>query len=48
MAGSGISYDVVLSERLGRTSSKEQYAYLYRYSMAVFMSMTGLVSPSFF
>ncbi len=28
--GDGITYFLELSERLGRTSSQEQYAYLYR------------------
>lgn len=31
MAADGMKYDSVISERLGRSSSKEQYAYLYRY-----------------
>jgi len=26
----GVTYAMVISRRLGRTSSKEQYAYLYR------------------
>ncbi|MEA1967876.1 MAG: endonuclease/exonuclease/phosphatase family protein [Thermodesulfobacteriota bacterium] len=35
---SGVDYQVVVGPRLGRTSSKEQYAYFYRTSKIVFAS----------
>ena len=33
-SGSSVRYEAVVSERLGRTSSKEQYAFLYRFGNA--------------
>jgi hypothetical protein len=29
--GSSVRYEAIVSERLGRTSFKEQYAFLYRF-----------------
>ena len=35
----GVTYAIEVSQRLGRTTSKEQYAYMYRYVIGLYFNM---------